>query len=602
MAVEKQEGRVVGLAVTREISKRALPANPVWDTREPNDFDDFGAEYTKVARSPFSQNRQRRKGNITDRDDRFGWNEDLTQNNMQERLEEFLFANMRATPKVADYQPEYAKAFTVVAATDVFTTVAHGLTTGDGPFNVSSATTLPAGLNGATLYWVIVLSANTFKLATTRANAVAGVPVAVDVTDAGTGIHTMTRTGAVDATTDAYIVNDGTGFVANGLVLAQNFTGTGNNGLKKLLTATASALAIDGVLASEVTAPANASVTLVGYEFDAGDVTIVRDGETVVFASASVDFNDLPLIPGQIIFVGGDAAGTRFDDVVPGYARIGVDGIAEDGSSLTFDKTTFSVPADLDDDGAAKTIRIFFGDTVKNEDDPDLIVRHTIQAERYLGRDDDGYQSEYLEGGVANELTFNSPLADKVTFDLGYIAMYYGKRPGALGPKSREVGVVLNKALGEDAFNTTSNLYRVRLTILDGTLNPTSLFARVTDWTVTIANNTTGDKAQGTLGAFDTTSGLFEVDAEVTAYFTTVAAIQSIEDNADVTFDAIYSKKNAAIYMDIPLAGNGGGGLDISQDEAIKLPLETAAAESPFGHTVMFGFLPYVPNVGMASA
>lgn len=510
MAIEKQEGRVVGLAVTREVAKRQLPNNPVWETREPNDFDDFGADYTKVARSPFSQNRQRKKGNIVDRDDRFGWNEDVTQNNMLARIEEFLFANARLTPK-------------------------------------------------------------TFST-------------------------------AVDAVNAEYTVTEDEGFIVGSLIVAKGFANSGNNGLKVVDTVAANKIGVATLLTAEGAAPQGAYVKVVGHAFPADDLSAARVGQTLVITSDAMDFNDMPLIPGQWVFVGGDAVGDRFDDILPGYARIALNGIAEDGSSLTFDKTTFVVPEVLNDDGAGKTVRIFFGDTIKNEDDPDLIVRHTIQAERFLGKDADGYQSEFLEGGVANELTWNSPLADKVTVDLGYIAMYYGKRNGDVGPKARAVGATLAKALGEDAFNTTSNLYRIRLTILDGTLNPTPLFARVTDWSVTFANNTTGDKAQGTLGAFDTTSGMFEVDAEVTAYFSTIAAIQSIEDNADVTFDAIYSKQNAAIYMDIPLAGNGGGGLDIAQDEAIKLPLETAAAESPFGHTVLFGFMPYVPNVGMASA
>ena len=53
----------------------------------------------------------------------------------------------------------------------------------------STTTTLPAGLATATDYWVIWLSDTTCKLATSRANAVAGT--AIDITDAGTGTHTL---------------------------------------------------------------------------------------------------------------------------------------------------------------------------------------------------------------------------------------------------------------------------------------------------------------------------------------------------------------------------------------------------------------------------
>lgn len=74
------------------------------------------------------------------------------------------------------------------ATTDICTKTAHGFATGDR-VRVSSATTLPAGLSAATTYYVIKLTADTFKLATTDANATAGT--AIDITDTGTGAHSI---------------------------------------------------------------------------------------------------------------------------------------------------------------------------------------------------------------------------------------------------------------------------------------------------------------------------------------------------------------------------------------------------------------------------
>lgn len=509
MAADKQEARFVGLAMAREATPRVLPANPAWETREPNEFADFGAEYSMVARRPFDTGRQRKKGSVTDRDDRFGFNEDVTQNNMIARMEEFCFAAARRT-------------------------------------------------------------AQTFST-------------------------------AAIASSSRYTVTAGLPFVNGAIILASGFGNALNNGVKVVDEQAAGFVGVVSVLADEAAAPQGAKIKVVGQSFAAADVSFAKVGSKFVMTSKVIDFTTLPLIPGQWVFVGGDAVGDQIAGINPGYARISVGGIV--GKTLSFDKTTFAVADGFASDGAGKTLRMFFGDVVKNERDPDLIVRYTVQAERFLGRDDDGRQTECLEGGTANELTWNSPLADKVSVDLSYIAMYYGKRKGIVGPKSSLPGATLAKALAEDAFNTTSNVYRLRLGIIDpATLNPTPLFARVTEWTQTITNNTSANKAQGYLGAFDTTSGLFEVDGEYTAYFSTLAAVQAIEDNADVTFDAIYSKKNAALVMDIPLIGLGGGSLDISMDEAIMLPLTTAAAESPFGHTILFTWMPYVPTVGMATA
>ncbi len=77
------------------------------------------------------------------------------------------------------------------ATTDIVTATGHLMTNGDGPLQLTTSGTLPAGLALTTNYWVIFIDTNTFKLATTRALALAGT--AVDVTDTGSGTHTLDR-------------------------------------------------------------------------------------------------------------------------------------------------------------------------------------------------------------------------------------------------------------------------------------------------------------------------------------------------------------------------------------------------------------------------
>lgn len=83
--------------------------------------------------------------------------------------------------------------FTADAGTDICTWTS----TANIPSNILTGTkvrltttvTLPAGLALATDYYVIKLSDTTFSLATSYANAVAGTDI--DITDAGTGTHTV---------------------------------------------------------------------------------------------------------------------------------------------------------------------------------------------------------------------------------------------------------------------------------------------------------------------------------------------------------------------------------------------------------------------------
>jgi hypothetical protein len=101
-----------------------------------------------------------------------------------------------------------AQVFTA-AVTDICTAAAHGMVTGL-KVQLTTVTTLPAPLQLATDYFVIALDANTFKLATSLANALVGT--AINITDTGTGAHTITP---VSSGTRSFIPSfsvDGTNF------------------------------------------------------------------------------------------------------------------------------------------------------------------------------------------------------------------------------------------------------------------------------------------------------------------------------------------------------------------------------------------------------
>jgi len=89
----------------------------------------------------------------------------------------------------------YGDTFSADASTDIITmtsttNIPSNILTGTR-VRLTTTTTLPAGLALATDYYVIKVTDSTFKLATTYANAVAGT--AINITDAGTGTHTMSR-------------------------------------------------------------------------------------------------------------------------------------------------------------------------------------------------------------------------------------------------------------------------------------------------------------------------------------------------------------------------------------------------------------------------
>lgn len=392
--------------------------------------------------------------------------------------------------------------------------------------------------------------------------------------------------------TKTYAAASGLGiFAANQLVLASGFANAANNGVKTIATAASGAVTVAETVVTEASPPAAAKLERVGFQFASGDIALAVVGNIPSLIATAADFTTLPdLVVGKWVFLGDDTAGNRFANNV-GHARI--KSIA--AKSLTFDDTTWTA---VNEAGTGKTIRMYIGTTIRNESDPELIVRRSYQLERQLGKGANETQAEYLEGAVPNEFTLNLPAAEKINVDLSFVAGRNTYRSGDVDDEIKTGTRV--PSLGEDAYNTTSNIVRMKLTVVDpASSNPTSLFGYVTEGSISIANGVTPSKAIGVLGAFDVNTANFEVTGSLTAYFTTVAAVKAVKANADVSFNIIAASENAGFVFDMPLLGLGGGRVNVEKDAAVMLPLEMAAAENAAGYTLNYENFPYLPNLAM---
>lgn len=398
-------------------------------------------------------------------------------------------------------------------------------------------------------------------------------------------------TGAT-ASTKTYAAAAGlAAFVAGQIVLASGFANAGNNGIKTVASSTAGTVVVNETLIDEAAPPAGAKLETVGFEFGTGDINLaVVSGIPSIVATAA-DFTTLPgLTVGAWVFIGGDNAANAFANNV-GFARI--KSIA--AKAIAFDDTTF---APVNETGTGKKIRIFAGTMLRNEKNPALIKRRSYNIERQLGSGPTSTQAEYLEGAVANEFTLNIPQADKLNADLSFVACDNTHKSGEAGDEIKTGTRV--SALGEDAFNTSSDIYRIKMSVIDpASSNPSALFGYVSEATVSINNNVTPNKAVGILGAFDTSAGNFEVGGSITAYFTTVSAVRAVRNNADVGLSVIGASSNAGFVFDIPLLGLGGGRLNVEKDAPITVPLEPAGAENANGYTMFYEAFSYLPNVAM---
>lgn len=505
--VNKIDSNITGLRYAEESSTpKTLPGSPVWWPLEPNSYNDFGGNVTTVARTPISDDRQKKKGVVTDLDAAGGFNTDLTQTNIADLLQGFMFADYRRKAEVGGY------------GLDVFSSVA----TSDDSYNAASG---------------------------------------LDV------------------------------FAAKDLIFASGFTDAANNGLKKIDTVTgATKIEVAENLVDEANPPSGAKLVKVGVHSDAGEFDVDASGSLPKITSATYDFTDLGLNPGEWIFVGGDSAGHGFSTAANnGWKRVKSVAAGE----IVIDKSSTTMVTEAN---TTQTVRIFIGRFLRNETGT-LIKRRTYQLERTLGAPDTAepteIQSEYLEGSVPNEIVLNLATAEKLTADLSFISMAHVLRSGATGVKSGDRPTLEES----DAYNTSNDVTRIKMNIVDdASANPTALFAYITEATLTITNNVTPNKVIGVIGAADMTAGNFDVNGTMTVYFVDVAAIDAVVNNSSVTLDFILAKDNKGVAIDIPLLTLGEGRANIEQDQPITLPLGFDGAKSPFGYTLSWTFFDYLPT------
>ena len=379
-------------------------------------------------------------------------------------------------------------------------------------------------------------------------------------------------------------------FTVNDLIRVSNSSNSANNGTGLTLDVTGDTITLADIAAAQADSTDTILVEKVGVQLTAGATSITLGSGVMTISNATDDLETLlGVIPGEWIFIGGDLDEYKFDNNGPGFARVR----SVSADELVIEQVTWANPM-TEAAAAGKSIQIFLGTVIKNEDNADLIKCRSYQIERTLGQDDFGTQAEYLVGAVCNELTANFSSTEKVTVDLGFVGKDTDLRNGSDGPKDGDR--ITPPFL--DAYNTSNDIFQMRLYVHDNTaVTPGSVYAFVREAELTINNNVTGLKAVGTLGNFDLNVGNFDVGGEIEAYFTEVSAIAAVKNNEDTGFNAIGVKDNSGWVFDIPLLSLGNGRLQVELNEPIMIPLEKMGAENEFGYTLLQTWFPYLPTV-----
>lgn len=640
--VNKIDSNITNLAFAEEVCLKVLPTliadghYPVWFNLEPNSYSDFGGDLTTVARQPISATRQRKKGTVTGLTASGGFNQDVTASNFVRIMQGFFFADARQKAATQPFNGTQVALTSAATSDDSFNAASglaqfhtghllkasgfvqnnglHRVTTGSVAAKTIVATNLvnetPAATAkldavgfqfgsgivsltasaAAALLTVSGLAAasGTFTISSAN-NAVDGDTVTI-----GTHVYTFSDapvSPAVLASDEVLVGADKAASCANLAAAINNSTGEGSlygTGTVKNTQVTAVGGAGTVVVTSKLAGTSSNAIATTEVSTNGS-----WGAATLAGGTGAMGWLELGLTAGEWIFVGGDTVAECFTQTsstnLPGYARV----LTVTDSVLTLDDTTWTPQTDA---GTAKTISVFIGTYIRNEPLPDDIVTRSYNIERQLGKDSNGTQAQYLEGAIANEFKLNMPDKDKLNADLTFVAMSDSTRTGLEGLK---IGTRV-PAPGEPAYNTSLDLYRVRMAIHDDTeMNTSALFAFVTQADLSITNNAAQVTALGNLGGIDVSVGNFDASGTLTALFSSVEAIRAIRNNADVSFNVIAARANGGFVFDMPLLGLGGGRLAVELNNPITIPLTSDGAENESGYTLSSTWFPYLPSVAM---
>lgn len=376
------------------------------------------------------------------------------------------------------------------------------------------------------------------------------------------------------------VASGGAGFLVNSLLFADGFAVAGNNGLKLVTASTGTTISVAG-LAVEAS-PTSDIITRVGHQGVSADLTLTVVSLVPQLNSTSLNFTTLGLIPGEWIWIGGDTAITQFATAANnGFYRIKT--IA--ANVIVFDRWPSTTVADP---GTGKTIQLFFGHVIKNEASPALQKLRTYHLERQLAAS----SWEYVKGAAPNTLVFNIKKADKITLDLGFIAMNT-ERAAVVKTGTREVLPV------QSSFNASSNFKRLRF---NNDTTGASVATYVDELKLTVDNGIEPTKAVAALGGIDINYGDFMVMGNIEAFFASTAAVDAVNNNDDCSLDfglvvrSGTQRLPVGYLFDVPLMALGDGRIKVEKDKPVMLPLTyDAAASDTFNHTLLAVDFSYLP-------
>jgi len=370
----------------------------------------------------------------------------------------------------------------------------------------------------------------------------------------------------------------GTPFKTGMLALISGMTTTANNKLARVLSSTSTSITFTAAtFTAQPVVNVGGAVRVVGFEGVAADIAAtVTSGNALT--STLLDFTTLGLTVGDWIKIGDGAAGNSFATAaLNGWARIS----AITATRLSFDIVPTGWTADA---GTGKTIRAFFGDSLRNGS-----TKRSVTFERqYLDHSPASYET--FRGMTLNQMTMAFAAQAVVAVTRSYI----GK--DASISTTRASGATDTVAPSYEVMNTSSDVADL---LLDGTSITGPNF--VMSATLSINNNLRAQNAIGSLGPVGTGNGEFNCSLSAfSSYFGDKTLYDRLLANTDFGFTARVQSPstNKETYLfDLPRLEMQTGSPQVSGKNADVMLEGTAQAlrHATLGYTICTNRYWYLP-------
>jgi hypothetical protein len=359
----------------------------------------------------------------------------------------------------------------------------------------------------------------------------------------------------VTASTGVVTVANGSTFAVGHLVRTTGFGNAANNGLNRCTTASATVPAFSAAtLADEGSPAAGARMKVVGFEGASGDIEAVADG----LESTTLDFTTLGLLVGGWIKIGGTGAGFRFGTAAcNNWARV----IAIAQHKLTLDNLPTGWATDA---GTGKTVRVFFGDQLKNG-----VTRKSLTVERgFLGQDVPSY---IIQGGmVAGQGEFTFATEQKITAQVTFSGLSGQLTTTPLDaspdPAPREPIMASNVNVGRIAEG--------------GVAVAGPNFIRSAS--ISINRNLRVDTAVGHVGGVDIGNGGCDVSVSIETFFGSGAMLTKLLEGTPSNINIRAAKNGRATIFAVPrLTFTDGSPSAGAKNQRVTVPLQSMASMDP---------------------